>query len=343
MRRAFTLIELLVVIAIIMVLAALILGSANMVRKTMREQATSQRVQEVLRSAQSIGANESSAALKLQSSLGSLTAPRRIRHIGELRPNKSTGYLDKVSGTWVEAPMASWEFVHPWGKPAAVYPPADPSEGRLPAASVTMAPDDHALADLTAAFTLELLQLAGGILPMDDPATTGVNEAIEAYTNDRNPERPWNDAYGNPIVIGLASYFPRRNTATVIKETVKYGGGGGNKTRDMIRDDLYIRTNQKAYGYTRSIYLAAGALGPKRDSAISLDPSADWTSLGTGQLDLLWARITGVAGVDEGGTQLWRTDATAGVNAFADPPWQGVRKGKRDGYTCFVSAPTELR
>ncbi len=327
-KRAFSLIELLVVIAIIGVLAALTMGGISLARKAARTALTAQRMQEVIRRCQELGSEESSAALMIQKQLATVPPPRQLRCILELLYVPGGDRFDVLSGTWAQTPLHSWEFAHPWGRPACNYPPGHLNEANSPSRNDECPPDDHALRDLTASYSAELLALAK-LLPADNSATPG-NESLEAYQLDRSPDQAWNDAWGNPLVIGFASYQPRRNTVTTSKETHSTKGG----TATVIREDLYLRRCEASYGYTRGVYLAIGAFGPHSPS-VDLSAS-DWTTPHSGVLDLCWQAINQAAGEDQG-VALWRTDAAAGVNAFTDPPWDGVRtKG------ALLSTPVEL-
>jgi prepilin-type N-terminal cleavage/methylation domain-containing protein len=341
MRRAFTLIELLVVISIILILAGMILGAVALVRKQARAMVTIQRMEEITRSVHGNIGSDQQAADYLHRRLATMTSGGLM---GVTRFKMDRRFLEfvRVSGSWIPRPYQPPYFPNPWGQR-----PTDrqgtPTD--LPDVDEHIPYDTRSTADLRAHFSPEFMVLAG--LIKDDASTAGIDE-INKYYSDRNPDRPWNDAWGNPLVVGMGFYQPRLNDSLAVLEVIKTGGGHTQKV-ERVRDDLFVERAHKTYGYAKAFYLSVGALGPKPPSALSAlsDTSADWTTPDTGLLDTIYASVTSIAGDDGSGQQLWRTvgdaDPSLEYNAWSDPPWKGVRKRKENGQTMFLSAPVEIR
>jgi hypothetical protein len=159
--------------------------------------------------------------------------------------------------------------------------------------------------------TIELLEVAGVL-----DATTGEHD----YRTDRSPRRHWNDAWGNPLVLSFALFQPERFQRVCDGEN---------------RRDLLLKKASDAYGYNRSAYLAAGAIGPDRGALRpTLDALAASGSVAEDQAALaaMWKQIGLTCGA-----AAW-TEA-----GFAAPPWKGVKLGKKNGMRCFLSTPSEVR
>jgi prepilin-type N-terminal cleavage/methylation domain-containing protein len=159
--------------------------------------------------------------------------------------------------------------------------------------------------------TIELLKVADLL-----DATTGERD----YRTDRSPKRLWNDAWGNPLVLSFAIFQPERFQRVCDGEN---------------RRDLMLKKALDAYGYNRSAYLAAGAVGPDRGPlrpaldalAASSSPAEDQAALAA-----LWKQICVTC------------DAVTWTEAsFAAPPWKGVKVGKKAGMRSFLTTPSEVR
>ncbi|MDA3963022.1 MAG: type II secretion system protein [Planctomycetota bacterium] len=337
-KQGFTLIELLVVIAIILILAGLVASAASMMRRQARWAVTAQRASEALRAVSAASDGPGGKAATLHRRLA-MAAPGRVDGVITFKNDRRFNVRTPANGSWISKPYAAHYFAFPWGK-APTDLPGDPSEEPDPNTAVPI--ESHALDDLSATFSAELFAIAD-LLPLDD-ALSPANEGILAYHSDRNPERPWNDAWGRPLVLAAALYQPQRNTSLKVLEVIKVDGGRAQKIW-RIREDLFVRKALDRYGYARAWYLAVGAAGPQlRNAAIETqlaNASADWTSLQTE----IWQQACAAGNHSSSGQRLWHTDANATppINAFVDPPFQSHRHGRRSGHTGLVTAPIELR
>jgi hypothetical protein len=90
-----------------------------------------------------------------------------------------------------------------------------------------------------------------------------------------------------------------------------------------VRPDLFLKRARERYQFTRAIYIAPAAIGramrsPLVDTTLR-DSSADWFG-STGLAVEIWNQVNAVAGVDDSGDELWRTDAATGRNPWTQPP-----------------------
>ncbi len=360
-RRAFTLIELLVVIAIILVLTGLLLSGISAVRRALAIAETSRRMTEVQTALQSYAAS-STEAPGLERLLGNLRSLVRsgtlaqpasaIPGVVRYRTDTRIGVLQPDSGeAWPESAggRPAWMLAHPWGmKPTDFLtdPEGNSPPTRLPnpTEEAALAVDDRGLSEFTPNFSAELLMLAG-VLPLEAGDGAAVDAARQMYRSDRRPRAPWNDAWGNPLVVGFAWYHPRRNT------TISNRGAGGwshNSLNAALwsqanREDLFIQRAKERYGYFRSVWVAVSAIGSEPPATITAtelkDPAGVWTGNAGVQ-----ARIWASADTDcnrEGGLELWRS--RAGTDVIARPPWNGARQMRSSGSIRMLSAPLEIR
>lgn len=158
--------------------------------------------------------------------------------------------------------------------------------------------------------TPALLQ-AAGVLP---PGADG----LAAWRQDRSPSKPWNDAWGNPLVIVYALWQPPR-------------AGDPARSSAMMRRDFYLKAASKAYGTNRALYLAGGSAGP-----VLAEPlPGTWTTPEEDRRVLreLWFQIRADADAAEWTEQAWQ-----------DPPWDGVRRKSGPGrQRAILTTPIVLR
>jgi hypothetical protein len=172
------------------------------------------------------------------------------------------------------------------------------------------------LDQLNHAKTLQLLVIAG-ILRPNDPMTP-VNETLDDY-KDRGPKKPWNDGWGNPLVVAYGIFQPSDSLALGVPGTVANAGKQVQQALELFQ-------------YNRSIYLTIGAPGP------FVQNSLDFSTLATADTAItnIWTQVTNVCSANT-----W-TEAS-----FDHPPWQGVKRGKKTiagrEYKSLLSSPLEFR
>jgi len=345
----FTLVELLVVCATVAVLAGMLMIAGNMVRERVRSTITANRMEELTRALSGLAAGDqdNGCAATLHERLLRTTAGRGadkfpgVAHFTYDRRNSVFSPVDGMNGapieTWIPTPYRSWCMQFPWGLPPTDF--SDVNATSLPPDGTFLPIEDRGLKDLTPMYTVELMVIAG-VLPTEN--------ATGSYTADRSDKRSWNDAWGHPLVIGLGLYQPRANTKIFIAESFLRGDQDNVSIQamGMARSDLFLRRARTKYQFARAFYVAPAAVGrtvraPITDASL-VDPSADWQGA-SGLLVGLWNQVNDVAGVDDSGDQLWRTDAAITRNPWTNPPWEGVRQRRANGQRCQLAAPVELR
>jgi prepilin-type N-terminal cleavage/methylation domain-containing protein len=158
--------------------------------------------------------------------------------------------------------------------------------------------------------TIQLLQVAG-IVP---PGIAGANQ----YRTDRTPSQPWNDAWGNPLVVVYALFQPERYSRVFDSQN---------------RRDLLLRGALEAYHYNRSVYLAVAAPGQHLDTVDYPNISTNWASSQDGVvLSAYWKQVRSVCGAVN-----WNE------SAFTAPPWKDVQIGKLNSCLSLLTAPTEIK
>jgi prepilin-type N-terminal cleavage/methylation domain-containing protein len=338
--HAFTLIELLITIVIIGILMGLIIAVIPDVIYNAKALKTASRMDAILHGLSRVGQQEGSAAMILQ----------RDAHLGGVWQFDTSGgalipkyaavgtpgvgtRTDNVFLTAAQLAMPHY-FGFPWGKSDLIAQtgPSDTVDSVLRAdtnlyySTVSLDKLDVKQSYFEGArerlCSVQLLNLAG-ILPPDDPNTPLVDEAELAYLSDRSPERAWNDAWGNPLVIAWGLYQP--------------AGASDDDSGKRVSEAL------KQYQYNRSVYIAIASVGPMAwdvtsAATINVKPFdlATWRDI---ILPQLWSETNRVCQPTPGDT--WTSDG------FDRPPWQGVKKGKiRVGsrtLRCQLTAPHEMK
>lgn len=203
--------------------------------------------------------------------------------------------------------------------------------------------DRHDLGQLSPLATIQLLQLAG-IVEADDAGAA-------AYRGNRGPKQPWNDAWGNPLVLVWAECMAPRYEFVADARGNPYPGartagaefleleriahplaGPVLKVSEHMhggRDYLYQRAKD-TYGFARAAYVAVGALGPQvRGGPLTTPWAAEEDRK---KLRDFWVQIREVTAASD-----WTE------KSFDQPPWSGTRDRRSGGERCFVSTPQILR
>ncbi len=325
MRRAFTLVELLVVIAIVVVIAALLIPVVSMLRETARAADTTQRLDQIMQGLAGLGGGGKQAAdviherviaphLKLQ---GFPTGVQKfvVSYETNMRYavwNNARPALAALDGNYTSA-AAPQCLPFPWGQQTLDDTTGQPTGGKT----------TFALPSMSSTATVELLTLAG------------IDVDAARWATDRARNRPFNDSWGNPLVLGYSFYQPRRNT-TVVVRTMQVGGGlytAIDDLRNTIYEDLFFTHAEKTYQYTKAVYLVAAAAGPvlaqplsgsSTPAALAADQQAVWNQATTACEASAWT-----------------------AEAWSAPPWTGVKQGRAvvSGVKVrsFVAAPVMVK
>ena len=309
--QAFTLIELLVVITIIALLSGMLLVGANMVRTAAKVSITKARMQEVQRAVIALGNAQSlHQGLAAQGMSGVINFTRNV----------SSQVFTPAQGAWYTWPYPTWVQPSPWGS----KPTDDFSGGALPTAlpadGVALVPPTYSLVNFNPAFTDTLFNLIGSSELSPVP-----------FFTDRSPTKAWNDAWGNPLVIGISFFQPPENTG--VPTTTYYAASKTN----VVQPDLFIRRANTAYGFSRSFYVSVGASGrncPPTLIAGYANPSntaTNWTGP-SGHYQQSWEWIAQTVGASA-----WTS--AGGIDPFAMPPWKSVKLVNG----ALMSEPVELQ
>lgn len=231
-------------------------------------------------------------------------------------------------------PASDWDQSTPgsvpprWGS-AWGRPPIDPATGN-PGTQAEV----RLLGTLSPLASAGLLQLAGVLA--DD------GDGLTAYRNDRSPGRPWNDRWGRPLVVASGLFLPNRSESLSGRDlSTKHPYAGlaapivtQARTLAFGRPrDAQLSATQRAYGFSRAVYVAVGAVGPtlSPDAAAALNGAWDEAGERRG-LRALWRQVREVCAADE-----WDQDG------FVRPPWTGVRTRRQDGMRCQLTALLEVK
>lgn len=141
------------------------------------------------------------------------------------------------------------------------------------------------------------------VLPKDP------KEAFRAYTTDRSGEAPWNDAWGNPIVVAYCYFEPR---------------GDAQTSQDALWEEA-----RRRYGTMRILYLTLASAGPSLRSTAHADVAP------YGVVRDVWNHALWVMSRD-GQDVIWDQDS------FDDPPWNNIRRERYQGEEALLAAPYQL-
>ena len=309
MKKAFTMMELLIVMGIIGLLAAMITVVSKRARDQGKEAITRQRIESVV---QGLLAYQSDGSLAMSLQYGPLQA------------SIDNGFA-RANDTWdaVELAPVNTRYLYFWDAPYGKKPQDFVK-------SLPGLPDSiDQLSNFNPQKTIELLYASGVMTdprteerttPSDDPTFTGATLvpyriASQLLAKDRSTRMAWNDAWGNPIIVSYAIYQTRGDATLRAKE---------------VRD----------FGFNRTVYLSAGAVGASKPASINY--SGSWIT-STGVLQTSWKTINATVNSDNG------DDTFVSGERYMKGlrPWGGIATGKGKGpysnYTCYLSAPQEIK
>ena len=269
----------------------------------------------------------------------------------EVQPISVSGtpYVAWFRSRWPRAwPASDWDLPIPGRFPVRWDSPW--GRGAIdPVTLIQTVPSARTLAELSPLDSLRLLQVAG-VLPA---GATG--EKI--YRQDRSPNKPWNDRWGQPLVVVSAVFVPPRSEVCVLAVNKRLGWSSADRDLGIYRltkilgvmstakgdfdesagwkyasgtprDELLSRYARGA-GFNRAVYVAVGAAGPDLTNPLP----ATWTAAEDPvALRNLWLQVRDVCRADE-----WTE------KAFMKPPWNGYRSASKGRLRCQLSAPIEIK
>ena len=157
--------------------------------------------------------------------------------------------------------------------------------------------------------TIELLQ-AANILPRGE-------KGRNAYRSDRDPEKPWNDAWGNPLIVVYAIYQAPRASV----QSYQYQPGR----------DWFLKTSEVLYNHSRAVYISIGSLGP---NGVDVIPPT-WSQ--SNDVDVLvdaWNYIRILCQAHTWTEQSW-----------SKPQWDTIRRSDESegGDYGFLASPVQIK
>jgi prepilin-type N-terminal cleavage/methylation domain-containing protein len=388
MRRAFTLIEILVVLAIISLLMALMIGGISYARERARLLLTVHRMEEVHNALARYGGERQELTYALQRDipgLGGTPAYARGASDAFVSPADGSPWHAVFPAAAAVAPGhasithtgtggSPLVMAYPWGRHRRYAVLEDWYVNRftppLPITDTDFLPlgDDgswngrepHRIHELWPRQTTAILH------------RIGIADSEANARDDRDRDRPWNDAWGRPLVVAYAIYQPPRclpasipawNSGTTYEAgaAVAHNGSNwiavsqhaasgantpgtsGSPWRSTVwQPDQYLKEAQRRYGYNRALYVAVGSAGP------DLDPSRFvGQTLHAGQTATQWGEVL---------TGLWEQVCEVTMPtiqdewrewSFESPPWQVHRQRTLDkggaSLRCTITAPVEYR
>ncbi len=234
-RNAFTLVELMVVILIIMILVGLILAGMSLLGKSADAVMTIQRIEAITAGLQSLGKDKlSSGQVLLRQAISpTLVASGKPGGVLDMVYTQQGG-LHVSQGSWLDSTHPPC-LPFPWGSQGI-----DDNGATVPMASRT-------LADFSPAASVALLQLASS-------ETTSA-----AWLGDRGPEKAFNDAWGNPLIVSFAVFQPAMPAV--------------------------MQRSFDTWQHSLSVYITVGSAGPILTQplvgAIPADTASLWTQITT--------------------------------------------------------------
>lgn len=263
-----------------------------------------------------------------------LDSTREIAAIGAVGTPTRRWFRRRWPIAW---PASDWDQPAPgnvgvrWGAPWG-------RQALDPATLVLAPPASRNLSELSPLDSIRLLQVAGVL--------DGGDAGQRAYREDRSPSRPWNDRWGQPLVVVSAAFVPNRAEVCQVRtfptfnpapatppawtllgmanlpsnSNVSYVGGSPR--------DALLSGYTQAHGFNRAVYCSVGAIGPVLRTPLPATWSAAEDAV---VLRELWLQIREVTAA-----QSWTE------TGFANPPWNGVRNRKQGRERCQLSAPIEI-
>jgi type II secretory pathway pseudopilin PulG len=378
--------ELLVVIGIIALLATLILSGIGMIQEQSKTMATKQRIEQVHTQLATKGQEVGGAGVTyfLQTSIAGFGGTLEFD-----RANAESWVSPLGGGAWhLVYPEATARdplvLGYPWGKQRVYHireswytnhstPPLavnDPNTWTPAQRTAWEMPEEHDITELIPRMSAEIL------------VAIGVADSVTEYRDDRDFHRPFNDAWGNPLVVSYALFQPPQYSPP---NTPLWQAGlfydAGEWVRHVVdgaeRRFICIRKHESPADPSTLTNQPGGAAGiaywlealQKRDYYLDqareryqynratyitvgapgsgLDPVVFPNGLAAGQDAAAWQGIL---------ANLWTQICAVTMPAPADlwdengfnrPPWEGV-KGRRLEYhglsiKAFLSTPVEYK
>jgi type II secretory pathway pseudopilin PulG len=292
-----SLLELMIIVAILLLLMTLIVESIASARLNARQLITDARIEDIRRKMANLGQDGSGATYVIQKHLQDPLTPSPEFGIVRYDTDSLLARPHPVGGgTWLDLGPV-WNLGVPWGR-----------ENRIGSAEVDL---DIPLSAFNARRTIELLVLIG-VLPANDPSTAA-NETLAAYSS-RERNRPWNDAWGNPLVIGYALYQP--------------------SDADPIVAGKQVAESHNQYQYERRFYFSVASAGP----TLTFTPDFSSPAASDATVSAVWKQANDIC-------QANPADTWVG-SRFANPPWHDIKhaSGWQSGklLRCSLAAPLDL-